>query len=150
MRANPSCQLANSTAPLLLIGAGSGLAGLRSQIAARVGQPNAGPVWLMFGERHPDDDQPLAEELDDWLAQGVLTRIDKVFSRATHNAAYVQSILDHHHASLREFLGTTGHVYLCGNRERMGQAVEASLAAALGQHTFTQLEQQGRLHRDIY
>lgn len=150
LSAHPSCQLNDTQAPLLLIGAGSGLAGLRSQIAARAVASNAGPIWLVFGERYAQDDEPLAAELKQWLEQGVVQRIDKVFSRNGEQSAYVQSVLTEHAADVRAFLGAQGHVYLCGSRERLGLGVESALADVLGAEGLQLLETQQRLHRDLY
>src|SRR5690554_1101805 len=52
-----------SAAPAILIGAGSGLAGLRGHLQAR---PAGSHNWLIFGERCPETDRVLAEETGHW------------------------------------------------------------------------------------
>ena len=54
--------------PLLLIGAGSGLAGLRAHIIQAVAQGRK--VWLIYGERHPERDGALAEQMKIWREDG--------------------------------------------------------------------------------
>lgn len=150
VRQNSACHLDEMQAPLLLIGAGSGLAGLRSQIARRAQQPNAGPIWLIYGERYPDDDEPLAHELSYWQQQGILSAVDRVFSRDALAPAYVQSVISDKAVQVRSFLGERGHVYLCGSYERMGTGVERSLRDALGEAAVDQLIDTKRYHRDLY
>ena len=57
----------NAERPLILIGNGSGLAGLRAHIKGRL---DAGlrDNWLIFGERSPEHDAVCGDELQHWLA----------------------------------------------------------------------------------
>jgi sulfite reductase (NADPH) flavoprotein alpha-component len=50
IRANRSFHGPEAATPLILIGNGTGLAGLRAHWKARAGRPHGG-TWLMFGER---------------------------------------------------------------------------------------------------
>ncbi|RUO72161.1 oxidoreductase [Pseudidiomarina sediminum] len=150
VRRNTMCHLSDLQAPLLLIGAGSGLAGLRSQIAQRAQHADAGPIWLIYGERFPQEDVPLAQEIDQWLQRGVLRRVDRVFSRDAQAPAYVQSVISEKAAQVQEFLGQQGHVYVCGSYARMGTGVERSLRDAIGEQSVDQLLHEQRYHRDLY
>src|SRR5699024_7524321 len=55
VRTNPAFALAPHDAPVILIGAGSGIAGLRSHWQHRATQL-AENTWLVYGERHPDNE----------------------------------------------------------------------------------------------
>jgi sulfite reductase (NADPH) flavoprotein alpha-component len=71
----------NARRPLIAIGNGSGLAGLRALLKARI---NAGvhDNWLLFGERNSAHDFLLREELQGWTGSGWL-RASTSPSRAT-------------------------------------------------------------------
>lgn len=80
LRRNSGFHLPETAAPMILIGNGTGLAGLRSLIRARV---NAGEQrnWLLFGERNRAHDLLCGDELQGWLQSGDLARLDLAFSR---------------------------------------------------------------------
>lgn len=136
-----------SAAPAILIGAGSGLAGLRGHLQAR---PAGSHNWLIFGERCPETDRVLAEETGHWLMSGHLQYLNLVFSRDPHKPAYVQDCLRKHQARLVEWLDNGAVLYLCGSLQGMGRSVESMLAELLGQKKFRALQQQGRYRADLY
>lgn len=151
LRENSNCHTADHSRPLLLIGAGSGLAGLRAQLAERAGQPNAGSVWLVFGERCPDTDRPLIRELDTWQRQGTLSRCDRIFSRGeTTPFRYVQEFLAVQEETLRSFISRGADIYVCGNRAGMGDGVHRVLKELLGEAEVSALLDFGRYRRDLY
>lgn len=147
---NVSCHINDHAAPLLLIGAGSGLAGIRGHLAERAQHVEAGPAWLIYGERAPDAGQSLHTELALWQQRGVLNTLDCAFSRDTEKPAYVQDIVRVKATEIANFVGAGGHVYVCGRYEGMGTAVDAILRTALGVRSYQQLTEQGRYHRDLY
>ncbi|MGX5914786.1 NADPH cytochrome P450 oxidoreductase family protein [Aliidiomarina sp. Khilg15.8] len=141
---NTSCHINDHQSPLLLIGAGSGLAGIRAHLTERAQQAGAGPVWLIYGERSAEWDQGLLKELAGWQECGVLHRLDYACSRDIDKPAYVQDIVREKAEQIADFVGAKGHVYLCGRYEGMGTAVDAILREALGP------PDQSRYHRDLY
>lgn len=147
---NPCCQIEHVTAPLLLIGAGSGLAGIRGHLAQRRTSPESAPVWLMFGERFDDPHQQLHEELLSWQRSGVVKLIHCAYSRSTDSPAYVQEMINQNSQQIANFIGCNGHVYVCGHYQGMGTAVDLALANALGLHAYRDLQRQNRYHRDLY
>ena len=137
----------SSFGPLLLIGAGSGLAGLRAHILQAKAQKR--PVWLIYGERHPARDGALANTMQAWCDEGCLARLDLAFSRPDEGAGqYVQAVVSAH-ADIPAWLGDTGAILCCGGRD-MGLAVEQALAAALGQSWVDDAKVSGRYRRDLY
>ncbi|HSC82652.1 MAG TPA: sulfite reductase flavoprotein subunit alpha, partial [Pseudomonas sp.] len=89
LRRNSSFHAPADDRPLLLIGNGSGLAGLRSLLKERIAagrQRN----WLLFGERNAAHDFYCRDELLAWLASGELARLDLAFSRDQAAKVYVQ------------------------------------------------------------
>lgn len=151
LRENAACHTQDHCRPLLLIGAGSGLAGLRAQLSERAGQANAGAVWMVYGERCPHADRPLVEELATWARQGTLTRCDRVFSRGNDpERGYVQDFLFAHQEELMTFVSGGGDIYVCGDRAGMGQGVHRMLTQVLGAGTLDALLDSGRYRRDQY
>ena len=90
LRSNPAFRVPEDDVPLILIGNGSGLAGLRSLLQARVAQGRQ-RNWLLFGERNREHDFFLREELEGHLAEGHLQRLDLAFSRDQQQKIYVQA-----------------------------------------------------------
>src|SRR3546814_11465331 len=74
VRANPGFRVPADDRPLLLVGNGTGLAGLRALLKARI---NAGhqSKWLLLGEGSAAHEGFNTGELQEWWANGAYTRI---------------------------------------------------------------------------
>lgn len=139
----------NQHRPLILIGNGTGLAGLRSHLKARAAngmQRN----WLVFGERNAANDFYYRDEIEAWQKQGILERADIVFSRDQAERIYVQDKLREQAEQVRAWLEADAAIYVCGSLEGMAGGVEASLTEIIGTTGVEQLIQQGRYRRDVY
>ncbi|WP_300651430.1 sulfite reductase flavoprotein subunit alpha [Pseudomonas sp.] len=135
--------------PLILIGNGSGLAGLRSLLKARVAAGHR-RNWLLFGERNAAHDSYCQGELQGWLASGELARLDLAFSRDQAEKLYVQDRLGEAADLLRAWLAAGAAVYVCGSRVGMAAGVDAVLHDVLGAAGVRELTEQGRYRRDLY
>lgn len=135
--------------PLILIGNGTGLAGLRAHWRARAGGSDGG-VWLMFGERTSAHDAFLDEELRAALASGLLTRLDRAFSRDPGDGRYVQHLIAQHTDELISWVDRGAAILVCGSLEGMSQGVHAALETALGADRLLALTETGRYRRDVY
>jgi sulfite reductase (NADPH) flavoprotein alpha-component len=150
VRAHENFRLgANATRPLLLIGNGTGIAGLRSHLKTR-SAANAGQQWLVFGERNAAFDGLYREELDNWQRSGVLGRVDLVYSRDQAQRRYVQHLLLECADEVRAWIARDAAIYVCGSLEGMAGGVEAALRDILGAAAVEQLSAQGRYRRDVY
>lgn len=136
--------------PLILIGNGTGLAGLRAHWRARADHADKGETWLMFGERTSRHDAFLATELDAVLAEGVLNRIDRTYSRDEGDGRYVQALISQHADDLRGWVRNGATILVCGSAEGMAQSVDAALNDVLGAAVFEGLKDTGRYRRDVY
>jgi sulfite reductase (NADPH) flavoprotein alpha-component len=152
LRPHPAFRIAgNAGRPLVLVGNGSGWAGLRSHLKARATQaPLPAPCWLLFGERASAHDRLAAAELAAWQASGVLARVDLVFSRDTPERRYVQHHLLEERDRLRDWLERGAAIYVCGSAAGMGAGVDQVLRQVLGDAAVEQLTQTGRYRRDVY
>jgi sulfite reductase (NADPH) flavoprotein alpha-component len=149
LRRNSSFHLPVGDAPLILIGNGTGLAGLRSLLKARIAA-GASRNWLLFGERNLAHDFYLCGELQGWLKRGQLTRLDLAFSRDQAVKIYVQDRLREAADELRKWLAEGAAIYVCGSLQGMASGVDLALAELLGAAAVELLVEQGRYRRDVY
>jgi len=139
----------NAARPLLLIGNGTGLAGLCSHIRARVAQGRS-DQWLVFGERSPEHDALLDGQLQQWLAEGRLERLDRAWSRDAADPCYVQQLLQRQPQRLRDWVARGAAIYVCGSQQGMAQGVDVVLREVLGEAEVEALALAGRYRRDVY
>lgn len=150
IRENTAFHPPNSDIPLILIGNGTGIAGLRAhlKLCANLGRHSN---WLIFGERNAEHDFYFKDELDNWRQQGILTRLDTAFSRDQEKRIYVQDVLYSASADIAQWVITKGAaIYVCGSASGMAPAVHQTLVAALGEDTLSALHANGRYRRDVY
>lgn len=150
IRANRSFHAPAPLAPMILIGNGTGIAGLRGHLKARALEPRTGGAWLLFGERTAAHDAFFDDELQAWLASGVLTRLDRAFSRDGAEKLYVQALVAEHARPIADWVERGACIYVCGSLEGMSRGVHAALEAVLGEDTLQALTETGRYRRDVY
>jgi sulfite reductase (NADPH) flavoprotein alpha-component len=139
----------NAQRPLILIGNGSGIAGLRGHLKARA-LAGQGRNWLLFGERSAAYDYHYRAELDGWQRDGLLEKLDMVFSRDQAERLYVQDRLAGQGAAVRAWIDAGAAIYVCGSLEGMAAGVDEALAAILGRDALDDLAAAGRYRRDVY
>jgi sulfite reductase (NADPH) flavoprotein alpha-component len=149
IRTNPNFHPPLDGAPLILIGNGTGIAGLRALLRARIKLGHR-RNWLLFGERNATHDRFYGEDLSDWQTSGALTKLDLVFSRDQPERRYVQHRLAECAEELREWIAAGAYVYVCGSLEGMAPGVHAVLVDVLGDQTVERLTIEGRYRRDVY
>ncbi|MFL1491049.1 PepSY domain-containing protein [Pseudomonas antarctica] len=149
LRRNSGFHLPEAPVPLILLGNGTGLAGLRSLLKARIadGQQRN---WLLFGERNIAHDYLCQDELQGWLASGDLALLDLAFSRDQDEKIYVQDRLRESADVLRRWLADGAAIYVCGSLQGMATGVDQVLHEVLGSETVERLIEQGRYRRDVY
>jgi sulfite reductase (NADPH) flavoprotein alpha-component len=134
---------------MILIGNGTGIAGLRAHLKARAAAGRH-RNWLVFGERTRAQDFLYREEVESWVAEGVLARLDLAFSRDQEARLYVQDRLREATDILREWIDAGAAIYVCGSLEGMSAGVHAALVEALGHETLERLAEEGLYRRDVY
>ncbi|BFM08815.1 NADPH cytochrome P450 oxidoreductase family protein [Halioxenophilus aromaticivorans] len=134
---------------MILIGNGSGLAGLRAHLLQAI-ENRSGGHWLVFGERTKKYDSVFAGQLEGWQQQGVLAELDRVFSRDGGELRYVQDVLQQKSQQLLQWVNAGAFIFVCGSQQRMAPAVHRVLVDVLGEDRVEQLILQGRYRRDIY
>jgi sulfite reductase (NADPH) flavoprotein alpha-component len=139
--------------PWILIGAGSGIAGVIAQLHTRNQASHCDGCWVIFGERDPQADQPFAEEIAQWQAQGLISRLDKTFSQSAckpNESSYVQDIVHSAADMMRAWIDGGAQIYLCGSRSGLGISVHEALVNLVGELKLTQMHSQGHYWRDVY
>lgn len=164
IRANANFHAPDGERPLILVGNGTGIAGLRALLAERVARGHR-RNWLVFGERNADRDFHFSDDIERWRAQGFVERLDLAFSRDVARSdgdtstdatpvlprkAYVQHRLAEATDTLREWIADGASIFVCGSLEGMAPGVHAALVDALGDATVEQLLVAGRYRRDVY
>ncbi|HEY4530200.1 MAG TPA: sulfite reductase subunit alpha [Luteimonas sp.] len=165
IRANPGFHGPPPGVPMILIGNGTGIAGLRAHLAERATQGGT-RSWLLFGERHADRDFHLREDILQWLSYGGLERLDLAFSRGVDGAGvpqaalstdraavhrgYVQDALRDQSARLCAWVDAGAALLVCGSLQGMAPGVDAVLRDVLGSGRVDDLLASGRYRRDVY
>ena len=149
IRDNPGFAPAEPAVPIVLIGNGTGLAGLMAHLRDRAARGGA-PAWLLYGERSSAHDQPYAAELATIAGSGTLTRIDRAFSRDAECGRYVQHLVADAADEIVDWADRGAAFYVCGSLAGMASAVDAALRAILGDARLEAMAEQGRYCRDIY
>ncbi len=139
----------NAARPLVAIGNGSGLAGLRALLKARI-DAGQGDNWLLFGERNAAHDFLCRDELQEWLSTGSLARLDLAFSRDQSTPRYVQHLVREHAQALRSWVDEDAAIYVCGSLQGMAGGVHEALVDVLGAEKLDALAAEGRYRRDVY
>ena len=149
LRRNSGFHLPEAPAPLILLANGTGLAGLRSLLKARIAEGQQ-RNWLLFGERNIKHDFLCQDELQGWLASGDLALLDLAFSRDQEEKIYVQDRLRESAGVLRKWVADGAAIYVCGSLQGMATGVDQALHDILGSETVERLIEQGRYRRDVY
>lgn len=135
--------------PLILIGNGTGIAGLRAHLKARA-QLAHQRNWLIFGERNAAHDFYFKTELAQWQQQGILTRLDTAFSRDQSTRVYVQDVMNTVALDIAQWVREGAAIYICGSASGMAPAVHQALMTTLGEDGLSALHTSGRYRRDVY
>jgi sulfite reductase (NADPH) flavoprotein alpha-component len=161
IHANPNFKLpADSDAPIIMIGPGTGVAPFRSFLAEREETGAAGKTWLFYGDRQFRTDFLYQTDWQRWLKQGVLTRMNVAFSRDTERKVYVQHRMQEFSRELFRWLEDGASVYVCGDEKHMAHDVQATILQIIGQEGgkssaeaaayLADLQATGRYQRDVY
>ena len=90
LRPNPHFRLpADPSRPVIMIGPGTGVAPFRGFLQERQSTGARGTNWLVFGHRNYLHDFLYQLEWQDWIKDGLLTRLDVAFSRDQRDKRYV-------------------------------------------------------------
>ncbi|MEO9231466.1 MAG: PepSY domain-containing protein [Devosia sp.] len=147
VRRNPDFRPLASRAPVIMIGAGTGIAPLAGFVRQNTRHR---PYYLYFGGRDPASDFLYAPLLNAALADRRLIGLATVFSRVV-GGRYVQDKVRDDAEAIRALVVAGGQIIVCGGRQ-MADGVRASIdfcLAPLGETAMT-LKAKGRYLEDVY
>ena len=149
---------ADPSAPIIMIGPGTGIAPFRAFIEEREAVGAPGKNWLFFGDQHFETDFLYQAEWLNYLKSGALTRMNVAFSRDQPQKRYVQHLLVEHGRELYDWLQQGAYFYVCGDGKRMAHDVHRALLEIVGAETgsdnaedyVAKLQKEKRYQRDVY
>lgn len=158
---NPNFKLPdNPSAPVIMVGPGTGIAPFRSFVEEREEVGADGKSWLFFGDQHFRTDFLYQTEWQQWLEEGSLSKMDVAFSRDNEEKVYVQHRIIENSGEVYQWLQDGAFLYICGDEKRMAHDVHEALVTVLekeGNMTHEEaeafmldLQQQKRYQRDVY
>lgn len=148
IRPNSGFALPQSRKPVLLVGAGTGVAPLAGFIRRN---DRRRPMHLYFGGRDPAQDFYFGPEIERWLGEGRLASLQTVFSRVPGGGDYVQDALRRDAERVRHWVSQGAIVRVCGSRA-MAQGVADALDAVLAplQLSVAKLKSKERYAEDVF
>ncbi|GAB11522.1 NADPH--sulfite reductase flavoprotein alpha-component [Gordonia araii NBRC 100433] len=157
---NRSFRLPDDDVPIIMIGPGTGIAPFRSFLHERAARGATGENWLFFGDQRRAVDFAYEEEIEGFVAGGVLTRLDLAFSRDQDHKDYVQHRMHESGADFFAWLERGARVYVCGDATRMAHDVDEALHEIVARHGgfdedgaahyVDELKKDKRYLRDVY
>jgi sulfite reductase (NADPH) flavoprotein alpha-component len=157
---NAHFRLPGDDAPIIMIGAGTGVAPYRSFLQDREAGGGGGRSWLFFGERNFRTDFLYQAEWQAWLKDGTLGRMDVAFSRDRADKLYVQHRMKERSAALFAWLEEGAHIYVCGDAAHLAPDVHEVLIGIVESEAHTgreaaedyvrSLAADHRYQRDVY
>jgi sulfite reductase (NADPH) flavoprotein alpha-component len=157
---NPHFRLPGDDVPIIMVGPGTGVAPFRAFLQEREARAAAGRSWLFFGERNRRSDFLYQIEWQQWLKDGVLSRLDVAFSRDTDEKVYVQHRMLEQARELYAWLEEGAHFYVCGDEKAMSRDVHEALVRIIeteGGHSrdaaedyVRRLSTEHRYQKDVY
>lgn len=147
VRRNRAFKPTGGNAPLILIGAGTGVGPLAGFIRANTRHRR---IHLFFGMRHADSDFLYEDELHQWGADGRLAMLSTATSR-DRQPHYVQDALRAEAAQVAAAIRDGARVMVCGGRD-MAAGVAGALEDILAPVGLTPnaLKSEGRYVEDVY
>lgn len=130
----------DQSAPVIMIGPGTGIAPFRAFLHDRQASGATGKNWLFFGEQRQHTDFLYQEELLAMQQRGILHKLDTAFSRDQQEKIYVQQRMMQQAKDLYRWIQDGAHIYICGDANRMAKDVDHTLQKIL--------MQQGSLSED--
>ena len=151
--ADPDC-------PIIMVGPGTGIAPFRAFVEERQATGAKGRNWLFFGDQHYLTDFLYQTEWQNYLKDGILTKLDVAFSRDQKEKVYVQDRMRENATELFAWLEEGAKFYVCGDASRMAHDVDQALHDIVMQEGHLsedaavdyvkQLKSEKRYLRDVY
>lgn len=150
----------DDSAPIIMIGPGTGIAPFRAFVEEREERGANGKNWVFFGAQHFRTDFYYQTDWLRWREAGLLTRMDVAFSRDQADKIYVQDKIREAGAEVYQWIEAGATVYVCGDANAMAADVHDALLDVIGEQGginaedaagyLKNLQKEKRYQRDVY
>ena len=158
---NPNFRLPeNDETPIIMVGAGTGIAPYRAFVQHREQAEKQGKSWLFFGNRNFESEFLYQTDWQKFLKSGALSKMDVAFSRDTDKQVYVQHKLQENATEIYRWLEDGAHFYICGDMKKMASDVQNTLVSivenqgAMSNESaldyVNKMQKEKRLQLDVY
>ena len=151
---------ADGNKPVIMVGPGTGIAGFRAFLEERRETGCKGRNWLLFGEESSRTSFFYRGEIEQFVKDGLLTRLDVAFLRDQTEAMRVEQRMRQNARELWAWLEEGAHFYVSGDANIMAPSVDAALQEIVAEQGAMSAEQaleylenlktQKRYQRDVY
>ena len=143
---NPNFRMPRDPAtPLIMVGAGTGVAPFRAFLEEREETGAQGKTWLFFGDRRFRTDFLYQLDWLRWRNRGTLARMDVAFSRDTSAKVYVQHRMLERSRDIYAWLQEGACFFVCGDEKRLAPDVHAALTTIVRQEGHMSEDQARRI-----
>lgn len=157
---NPAFRLPSNGNPIIMVGAGTGIAPYRAFMQHRESLGLKGNSWLFFGDRRFYSDFLYQIEWQKLMKSKHLEKMDVAFSRDQQEKVYVQHKLLEHKKEVYQWIEKGAHIYLCGDRKSLAKDVNKTLLEIIkteggiteeqAENYVKQLKREKRFQSDVY
>ncbi|AHK62902.1 sulfite reductase flavoprotein subunit alpha [Chlamydia avium] len=134
--------------PLIMIGAGTGIAPYKAFVQQRIVTGDSGKNILFFGERFKKANF-YYQDFWEYASTQQLLDVFLAFSRDGEKKVYVQDLLKEHQDLILKTFEEGASFFVCGSKV-LGQDVKKVLEDILGKTQLTQLKNEHRYVIDVY
>lgn len=140
---------ADPSAPVIMIGPGTGIAPFRAFTQHRAETGSKGKNWLFFGDQHFTTDFLYQTEWLDYKKKGLLSRLSVAFSRDQREKYYVQHKLKEQSAEVIKWIEDGAFIYVCGDMKYMAKDVLNTFIQIVSDQKQLSLEQAREFVMDL-
>lgn len=159
IQTNKRFRLPATDRDIIMIGPGTGIAPFRSFVAERDTVAASGRNWLFFSEENFTTDFLYQTEWQSWFETDTLTKVSLAFKNGSDTALSLADKIILQGKELFAWLQQGAFLYLCGEKEPAGKAIEEALlkvfstetgSEADGKAFFETLKKENRYAKDLY